>query len=301
MSDIYQDAQDLSAALQATEKVLAESLDDLIPDPDGPERRVIEAMRYASTGGKALRAFLALQSGRLFGVDLDGMARVASAVECVHAYSLIHDDLPAMDDDPMRRGRPATHIQFDEATAILAGDALQSLAFEVIAEEDTHADPYVRCELVAGLARAIGPLGMVGGQMMDLEGESNDLDIGAITRLHRLKTGALISFACQSGAMMGRASREARHALDAFAHDLGLAFQVVDDLLDVSGDPKILGKSVGKDAASGKATFVSIMGEERARDQAQLLADQACGHLDVFDQKAKFLREVCGYVIERQR
>jgi len=301
MSDIYQDVEDLNAALKATGKVLEESLDDLIPDPDGPERRVIEAMRYASTGGKALRAFLALQSGRLFGVDQEGMARVASSVECVHAYSLIHDDLPAMDDDPMRRGRPATHIQFDEATAILAGDALQSLAFEVIADDDTHADPYVRCELVTGLAHAIGPLGMVGGQMIDLEGESNDLDIGAITRLHRLKTGALISFACQSGAIMGRASREARHALDAFAHDLGLAFQVVDDLLDVSGDPKILGKTVGKDAASGKATFVSIMGEERARDQAKLLADQAKGHLDVFDQKAKFLREVCGYVIERQR
>jgi len=301
MSDIYQDVEDLSAALKVTGRVLEECLDDLIPDPDGPERRVIEAMRYAATGGKALRAFLALQSGRLFGVDHDGMARVASAVECVHAYSLIHDDLPAMDDDPMRRGRPSTHVQFDEATAILAGDAFQSLAFEVMADDDTHADPYIRCELVTGLARAIGPLGMVGGQMMDLEGESSDLDIGAITRLHRLKTGALISFACQSGAIMGRASREARHALDAFAHDLGLAFQVVDDLLDVSGDPAILGKTVGKDAASGKATFVSIMGEERARDQAKLLAEQARGHLDIFDQKAKFLREVCGYVIERQR
>ena len=301
MSDIYDHTEDLGGALQATQRLLEESLDDLIPDPDGPEARVIEAMRYASTGGKALRAFLALQSGRLFGVDQQGMARVASAVECVHAYSLIHDDLPAMDDDDMRRGQAATHIRFDEATAILAGDALQSLAFEVIADHDTHADPYIRCKLITGLAGAIGALGMVGGQMIDLEGESSDLDIGAITRLHRLKTGALISFACQSGAIMGRASREARHALDAFAHDLGLAFQVVDDLLDVSGDPKILGKTVGKDAASGKATFVSIMGEERARDQAQLLADQARGHLDVFDQKAKFLREVCSYVIERQK
>ena len=301
MSDIYEDVEDLLGALEATSMALAESLDDLIPDPEGPEARVIEAMRYASTGGKALRAFLALQSGRLFGVDQDGMVRVASAVECVHAYSLIHDDLPAMDDDTMRRGRAATHIQFDEATAILAGDALQSLAFEVIGDDDTHADPYIRCELVTGLARAIGPLGMVGGQMIDLEGESLELDIGAITRLHRLKTGALISFACQSGAIMGRASREARHALDAFAHDLGLAFQVVDDLLDVSGDPLILGKTVGKDAASGKATFVSIMGEERARDQAQLLAEQARDHLGVFDQRAKFLRDVCGYVIERQR
>ena len=301
MSKLYDGITSFEKALAATTGALDKALEDLVPQAEGLEERVIDAMRYSLTGGKRLRAFLVLQSGRLFGVDEGGMLRVASAVECIHAYSLVHDDLPAMDDDNLRRGRATTHVEFDEATAILAGDALQSLAFEILADDDTHADPYTRCELIERLARAIGGHGMVGGQMIDLEGESQEFDIGAITRLHRLKTGALIAFACQAGAIMGRASKEARHALDAFAHDLGLAFQVVDDLLDVAGDAEILGKTPGKDAASGKATFVSILGVDRAREQAELLANQAKIHLDLFDEKADFLRDACAYVIERQK
>jgi farnesyl diphosphate synthase len=301
MSEIYYGVDDLQSALEATSNAIDEVLDELLPEVEGVESYVIEAMRYATKGGKRLRAFLALQSGHLFDVDEGGMLRVAAAVECVHAYSLIHDDLPCMDDDILRRGKPTTHVEFGEPTAILAGDALQSSAFEIISDHDTHGDPYIRCELVSRLARAIGSQGMVGGQMIDIEGESNELDIGAITRLHRLKTGALISFACQAGAVMGRASRETRHALDAFAHDLGLAFQVTDDLLDVSGDAEVIGKTPGKDEARGKATFVSILGVERAMAQAELLADQASKHLDLFDEKADFLRNVCTYVIEREK
>ncbi len=300
MSDLYDEVTSFKDALRVTAEAVEDQLLDLMADPDGPEAYVWEAMRYAVKGGKRLRAFLAMQSGHLFDVDEEAMLRVAAAVECIHAYSLVHDDLPSMDDDTLRRGRPTTHVEFGEATAVLAGDALQSLAFDILADHDTHGDPYIRCDLVSRLAQAIGGHGMVGGQMIDLEAESQELDIGAVIRLHRLKTGALIAFACQSGAIMGRASRDARHALDAFAHDLGLAFQVVDDLLDISGDAETIGKTPGKDEARGKATFVSILGAARARDQAELLANQAKRHLDLFDEKADFLRDVCSYVTERK-
>jgi farnesyl diphosphate synthase len=219
----------------------------------------------------------------------------------VHAYSLVHDDLPAMDDSDLRRGRPTCHKQFDEATAVLAGDGLLTMAFQVLADPDTHGDPAVRCELVASLARAAGPHGMVGGQMFDLLAEHDvTLDIGAITRLQRLKTGALIAFSCEAGAILGKAAPELRAALRGYAHDLGLAFQIADDLLDVEGTAAETGKPVGSDAAAGKATFVSILGVERARDQAGLLVRQAIAHLDLFEEKADLLRQAAHFVVERR-
>ncbi len=279
------------------------TMDRLLPKGETGEARVYEAMRYASLGGgKRLRAFFTLASATLFKVAALSALRTASAIEFLHAYSLIHDDLPAMDDDDMRRGKPSCHRQFDEATAILAGDALQALAFEVLAHEDTHGDPAVRAHLVSDLARAAGAQGMVGGQMLDMLAESRgaDMSIGAITRLQRLKTGALISFSCTAGAILGKASEPLRNSLSAYAHDLGLAFQIADDLLDIEGSAEQIGKTPGKDAAAGKATFVSILGLERARAQAELLARQAAAHLEPFGEAADLLRQAAKFVVERR-
>ncbi|MGH6989513.1 MAG: polyprenyl synthetase family protein [Stellaceae bacterium] len=277
-------------------------IDRLIPVPDGLEARVVEAMRYAALGpGKRLRPFLVMAGARLFGVGQRSALQVAAAVEMVHAYSLVHDDLPAMDNSDLRRGRPTCHKAFDDATAVLAGDGLLTLAFEVLAHPDTHGDAAVRCELVASLALAAGKEGMVGGQMIDLIAEHRpDLDIGAITRLQRLKTGALIAFASEAGAILGKAPHDARLALRGYAHDLGLAFQIADDLLDVEGSTALTGKPVGQDAAAGKATFVSILGVERARAQAELLVQQAVAHLDIFDADTELLRQTARFVIERR-
>jgi farnesyl diphosphate synthase len=288
----------LAYAAESTER----TMDRLIPKGDAGEARVFEAMRYSSLGGgKRLRAFFVLASSTLFKVSPSSALRVASAIEFVHAYSLIHDDLPAMDDDDLRRGKPSCHKQFDEATAILAGDALQALAFEVLAHEATHGDSAVRAVLVAELAKAAGAQGMVGGQMLDLLAETQpDLSIGAITRLQRLKTGALISFSCTAGAILGKAAEPLRAALAAYAHDLGLAFQIVDDLLDVEGDPAELGKATRKDADAGKATFVSILGLERARSQAALLAQQAVAHLEPFGGPADLLKQAAKFVVTRR-
>jgi len=291
------------AALSYAAESVEHTMDRLLPRGDAGEARVFDAMRYSSlAGGKRLRAFFVLAGATLFKVAALPALRAASAVEFVHAYSLIHDDLPAMDDDDLRRGKPSCHRQFDEATAILAGDALQALAFEVLAHEDTHGDPAVRALLVAELAKAVGAHGMVGGQMLDLLAESQgpDMSIGAITRLQRLKTGALISFACASGAILGKASEPLRTALAAYAHDLGLAFQIVDDLLDIEGTALELGKTPGKDEASGKATFVSILGRERARAQADLLARQAVAHLEPFGEPANLLRQAAEFVVARR-
>jgi len=288
----------LAYAAESTER----TMDRLIPRGDAGEARVFEAMRYSSLdGGKRLRAFFVLASSTLFKVSATSALRVASAIEFVHAYSLIHDDLPAMDDDDLRRGKPSCHKQFDEATAILAGDALQALAFEVLAQEATHGDPAVRAALVSELAKAAGAQGMVGGQMLDLLAETqSDMSIGAITRLQRLKTGALISFSCTAGAILGKAAEPLRVALAAYAHDLGLAFQIVDDLLDVEGDPAELGKATRKDADAGKATFVSILGLERARSQAAVLAQQAAAHLEAFGAPADLLKQAAGFVVTRR-
>ena len=277
-------------------------LDRLLPPAIGPEHRLAEAMRYAALGGgKRIRPFLVLSSAGLFDVAEASALRVAAAIEMLHCYSLVHDDLPAMDDSDLRRGRATLHREFDEATAILAGDALLTLAFEVLADPETHGDPQVRAQLVLSLARAAGPAGMVGGQMLDLEAEDLDLDIGAVTRLQRLKTGEIIAFSCEGGAILARASDAARQALHAYAHDLGLAFQIIDDLLDAEGSEAATGKPVGRDKAAGKATFVSILGPERAREQAEMLARQAARHLDFFGEKADLLRGMAGFVIARRR
>ncbi len=292
---------DLNSAMLDAAEQTDRTLERLLPRVDGPEARLLEAMRYATfAGGKRLRPLLALESGRLFDMDDHVMLRICAAIECVHTYSLIHDDLPSMDDDDERRGKSSTHIHFDEATAILAGDALQSLAFEILSHEDTHTDPHVRCALISHLAQAIGPRGMVGGQMIDLSSGTSVLDIGTITRLQRMKTGALIAFSCEAGALAARARRPAFQALNAYAHDLGLAFQIADDLLDVEGDPGKMGKAARKDGAKGKATFVAVLGVDRARDQAKRLADQAIAHLDFFDKKADCLRAVAEFMVSRE-
>ncbi|WP_395712316.1 polyprenyl synthetase family protein [Reyranella sp.] len=292
------------AALEFAAQSVERTMERLLPKGEAGESRVFEAMRYSSlNGGKRLRAFFVLAGATLFRVSALSALRTASAIEFVHAYSLVHDDLPAMDDDDLRRGKPSCHKQFDEATAILAGDALQALAFEVLAHEDTHGDPSVRAYLVSELAKAAGAHGMVGGQMLDMLAESQEageMSIGAITRLQRLKTGALISFSCTSGAILGKASEPMRGALAAYAHDLGLAFQIVDDLLDIEGDAAQLGKTPGKDAAAGKATFVSILGQERARAQANLLAHQAAQHLEPFGDAADLLKQAAEFVVARR-
>jgi farnesyl diphosphate synthase len=291
---------DFKQKLAESAEIVEEVLDSLMPMHDDPEARVIEAMRYATLGGgKRVRPFMVVSGAALFNVAPSCALRVAAAVEMVHCYSLVHDDLPAMDDDDLRRGRPTCHKQFDEATAVLAGDGLLTKAFEVLGDERTHSDPSVRCELVVALAKAIGDGGMVGGQMLDLLAEDRELDMPEITRLQRMKTGAMIAFACEAGGILGKAPRPVRHALRAYAHDLGLAFQIADDLLDVEGDEKEVGKKTRKDEAAGKATFVSVLGAERARSQAGMLADQAAQHLEIFGDKADSLKELARFVVER--
>lgn len=292
---------DFQSELERVARLVDAFLSDILPDPNGPETRLLEAVRYAALGGgKRLRPFMAIQSGAIFGLDEEVMVRIASAVECIHTYSLVHDDLPCMDDDAMRHGKPSTHVAFDEATAVLAGDALLTFAFEILSDPSAHPDPFVRCELVSRLATAIGSHGMVGGQMIDMLAEDHELEITAITRMQRMKTGNLIAYSCEAGAIAARASRASVHALGAYAHDLGIAFQITDDILDIEGNAEALGKSTGKDETAGKATFVSILGMERAKAQARLLATQAVRHLDLFDEKADLLREVANFVVERR-
>jgi len=288
-------------ALAEDARAVTEMLDGLLSTEDSAESHLTEAMRYATlNGGKRVRPFLVMSSARLFSVAESCALRVAAAVEMVHCYSLVHDDLPAMDDDDLRRGQPTCHVRFDEATAILAGDALLTKAFQVLADPDTHPDPAVRSDLVAKLAHAAGDEGMVAGQMLDLMAEDTALGMSEVTRLQRLKTGMLIGFACESGAILGKAPEPARHALRAYVHDLGLAFQIVDDLLDVEGDEKEVGKKTGKDQAAGKATFVSLLGSDRARAQADMLAEQAAQHLELFAEKANHLRELAQFVVKRR-
>lgn len=290
--------------MQAMEKVAADlydKMDEVLPDPDNGVGTIAEAMRYASlSGGKRIRPFMAVSSARLFGVSNDAALLVATAIELVHTYSLIHDDLPAMDDDDLRRGKPTTHIKFGEATAILTGDALLAYAFQLLTAPDVHADPAVRCELIRSLATASGFRGMVGGQMMDIESENEELTADQIIRLQRLKTGELFAISCEAGAILGKAPRQLRNALRAYAHDIGPAFQIRDDLLDAEGTRSETGKNVNKDASAGKATLVSVMGIERAREQSRILATQAIRHLDVFDHKADHLRLLAEYIISRR-
>ncbi|MEM7224251.1 MAG: polyprenyl synthetase family protein [Pseudomonadota bacterium] len=292
---------DLNLALTASAEATTALLDRLLPEVEGPVGRVIEAMRYSALGGgKRLRPFLVTECARLFDADSAGALRAGAALEMIHCYSLIHDDLPAMDNSDLRRGRATVHKAFDEATAILAGDGLLTEAFTVAADPATDPDPAVRCELIAHLAAAAGAAGMVGGQMIDLSPQRSQLDLEGITHLQRLKTGALFTFACEAGAILGRASGEARAALVAYSRDLGLAFQIVDDLLDAQGSAAELGKPTNQDAALGKATFVGQLGLEGARAKAEAIIGSACDRLDIFGEKADLLRHTALFVLNRR-
>ncbi len=287
--------KDISVAVDSVIRTILAASEG-IPD------RLCEAMAYALfVGGKRLRPFLAVTTSDLFGVPRIRGLRVAAAVEMIHTYSLVHDDLPAMDDDDLRRGQPTCHIRYDEATAILAGDALQALAFQTLADPATHPDPAIRSHLITALAIACGGTGMVGGQSLDLEAEHSQHTIGAITRLQRMKTGELIAFPCIAGAILGQAGPDATTALRRYAHDLGLAFQIRDDLLDLTSNDAALGKRTGKDCAAGKATFASIMGVDQAQNHADTLIDQAISHLDLFGGQADMLRAIAGFVVSRAR
>ncbi|WP_028967146.1 polyprenyl synthetase family protein [Sphingomonas phyllosphaerae] len=291
----------LKAALKEVSAEMDRRFDALLPIPNDPRADLYRAMRHATIGGgKRLRPLLVFATARLFDVARDAAARVAVALEAIHVYSLIHDDLPAMDDDDLRHGKATVHKAFDEATAILAGDCLHALAFEVLADPATHADPFVRAELIADLARASGPSGMAGGQAMDLKADGTRFDLNTVTRLQQMKTGALIGAAVEGGAILGRIPPEGRRHLRGYAHDLGLAFQIVDDLLDVEGDEELAGKKLRKDGEQGKETFVSLLGVERARQQSRMLVDQAIDHLRSYGEEAELLRAIARFVIDRR-
>ena len=292
----------LQAALAEIATEIDARFDQFLAVPDDPRADLYRAMRHAAIGGgKRLRPLLVYATAQIFGCDRDCIARVGTAIEAIHVYSLIHDDLPAMDDDDMRRGKPTVHKAFDEATAILAGDSLQALAFEILADPATHPDPFVRAELTLDLARAAGPAGMCGGQAMDLGAARAGFDLAMVGRLQALKTGALIATSVEAGAILGRVAPEGRTGLRGYARDIGLAFQIVDDLLDVEGDEAAAGKKLRKDADAGKETFVSLLGIEPARERCKLLIDQAIAHLRHYGREADLLRDIAHFVLERDR
>lgn len=293
---------DLQQEMTRVAAAVDKQFDLMLAVPDDARAQLFETMRHAAIGGgKRLRPLLVMATSRLFNVDENCALRAATALEALHVYSLIHDDLPCMDDDDMRRGKPTAHKAFGEAQAVLAGDALHALSFELLADENTHRDPFVRAEMVACLAKAAGPSGMAGGQMMDLIAETKTFDLPTVTRLQQLKTGALISACVEIGAILGRVPVEGRTGLRGYAHDLGLAFQIADDILDVEGDEKLAGKALHKDEAAGKQTFLSLMGLDRAKDQAQMLVNQAKSHLNGYGEEANLLRAIAEYTVQRDR
>jgi farnesyl diphosphate synthase len=292
---------DLSAAMAQAVRDADGALEELLPKPHGLHSRVHEAMRYATfAGGKRLRPFLVLHGARLFGVPEVRSRRVAAALEAVHTYSLVHDDLPCMDDDDLRRGRPTTHRAFDEATAVLAGDALLTIAFEILAGPDTHPSGDVRAKLIARLAEAAGSNGMIGGQMIDMQAPSRAFGADDVILLQRLKTGALFEYACEAGAILAEAGSAEEQRLRRYAEELGLAFQIADDLLDVTGTTEQLGKTAGKDVEQGKATLVSVYGIDGARKEAAKLAHSAAALLDVYGERARLLRELPHFIVDRE-
>ncbi len=290
-----------AATLSECATAVNATLDRLLPAVATPEGRVVEAMRYAALdGGKRLRPFLVVAAADLFNVPRERALRAGAAVEMVHCYSLVHDDLPAMDDDDLRRGRPTVHKAFDEATAILAGDGLLTQAFEVLADPATHPDGAVRAALVTELAKGSGAAGMVGGQMIDLQAPNLNLDDAGLIRLQSLKTGALIACSCRLGAVLAGAPDSARDALGAYGQAIGFAFQIADDVLDVESSAQVAGKATGKDAAAGKATFVSRLGLEGAIAEARRLVEQAIGQIEIFGPAAEPLRQAAVFVIGRK-
>jgi farnesyl diphosphate synthase len=292
---------ELSAAMADAARDVETTLGEVLPKPHGLHGRVHEAMRYATfAGGKRLRPFLVLRCSRLFAVPEARARRVAAAIEAVHTYSLVHDDLPCMDDDDLRRGRPTTHKAFDEATAVLAGDALLTIAFEILSDPATHESGEVRCRLIARLAEAAGSNGMIGGQMIDMQAPSRAFQPDDVIHLQRLKTGALFEYACEAGAILAEVGTRAQERLRNYARDLGLAFQIADDLLDVTGTTEQLGKTAGKDVEQGKATLVSVYGVDGARAEANKLAASAAAHLDEFGEKASLLRELPYFMVDRE-
>ena len=301
-TDITHTTSLLKASLSAIQRDIDAGFDAMLPVPPDARARLIEAMRYATIGGgKRIRPLLLTATAELFGADRNLALRCAVAIEAVHVYSLIHDDLPCMDDDALRHGKPTLHKAFDEATAVLAGDALQCLAFEILSDPATSGDAFTRAELVHALACASGAHGMVGGQMMDIVAESQSFDLPTITRLQQLKTGALLAAAVEMGAILGRVPPEGRAHLRGYARDIGLAFQIADDLIDHEGDQHLAGKALRKDAGAGKETFVSLLGPERAREQARMLVAQAVAHLDRHGREADLLRSLARYIVERDR
>ena len=293
-------AGDLDAAAAEVASEVDAFFERLLASDDDDRAELYAAMRHAAIGGgKRLRPMLMLATARLFAIDRTSALRAGCAIEAIHTYSLIHDDLPCMDDDDLRRGKPTVHKAFGEAQAVLAGDSLHALAFEILAHQATHDDPFVRSDLVLELAKAVGPAGMAGGQLMDLRAESQTLDLPAITRLQQLKTGALIEFSVEAACIMAKLPAEGRTPYRGYARNIGLAFQIADDLIDHSGSEDTAGKRTGKDAAAGKATFVSLLGPERARQQAEMLVEQALEHLGDHGEEADLLRAIARFAIER--
>jgi farnesyl diphosphate synthase len=292
----------LARAFERIQREIDVAFDALLPVPDDARARLIEAMRYAAIGGgKRVRPLLLVATADIYGVARDAAVRAGCAIEAIHAYSLIHDDLPCMDDDDMRHGKATVHKAFDEATAVLAGDSLHALAFEILSMPEISGDSFVRAELVQTLAAASGASGMAGGQMMDIVAGERQFDLHTVTRLQQLKTGALLGAAVEMGAILGRCPEEGRAHLRAYSRDIGLAYQIADDLLDHDGDEGKAGKSLRKDTHRGKATFVSLMGADKARHQAQALAEQAVGHLAGHGEEADILRALARFIVERDR
>jgi farnesyl diphosphate synthase len=305
-------AASFTARLDAAAKEIEHVLDRLLSNApaDGETarpKRLVEAMRYASLGGgKRLRPFLTIETAALFGVRREHALMAGAAIECIHCYSLVHDDLPSMDDDDLRRGRPTAHKAFDEATAILAGDGLLTFAFDILARPETHPDADVRIALVAGLARAAGLGGMVGGQQMDLAAEGRfgthdaPRDEQGVIMLQAMKTGAILRFCCDAGAILGNAPRAKRDTIGRYGRAVGQAFQIADDLLDVEGDAATLGKAAGKDAAHGKATLVDLLGPAGARAKLAELVTEAEQALGPFGADAAILKAAARFVAERR-